>query len=211
MSELAILVPVLNRPQNVAPLLESIRSATPGATVLFLVDQGDQVELDAVIAAGGEHVTVDGSYPVKINAGIRCTTEPLVFTAADDLRFHDGWFDAARAKVDEGFEVVGVNDLLDRPHRTHATHFLVTRGYCQQGQIDGEPGLMHERYWHWNCDDDLIATATRRGVYSYAEGSHVEHLHPMAGKAPDDATYQRGREKWRQDRRVFRERSHLWT
>ena len=40
-AELVILVPVLRRPHNVRPLLESVRATTPGARVLFIADPGD--------------------------------------------------------------------------------------------------------------------------------------------------------------------------
>jgi glycosyltransferase involved in cell wall biosynthesis len=208
-SDLAILVPVLARPQNVRPLLKSIRVATPDATVLFICDPDDTDEIVEVNEAGGEVLLVAGNYAAKINRGVEATSEPLLFLGADDLRFRPGWLEAAKAHIGRA-EVVGINDLIPR-ERDHTTHFLVTRDYAErQGTIDG-PGLLSEAYEHNFVDDELIATATHRGVYAYAEDAHVEHLHPMVRSAPLDETYKRGMGAIRRDRRRFVERESLWT
>lgn len=209
----AILVPVLARPHRVEPLLASIAAATPEPyRVLFVCDPDDRGERAAVDAAGGEQITVDGGYALKINRAVRGTDDPLVFLAADDLDFQPGWFEAAQAQIAAGAAVVGVNDLIPRrPGREgHATHFLMTREYAELPTLDGERGPLCERYHHSFCDDELIATATHRGAYAYADGSHVRHLHPMAGGA-DDETYRKGRARFRLDRKLFGRRSALWT
>ena len=106
-----------------------------------------------------------------------------------------------------------MNDLVGCPHRReHATHFLTsTREYAELSTIDGGPGPFHQGYHHWFCDDELIATAGKRGVYAYAPDAVVEHLHAKAGKAPDDDTYRKGEEKWELDRSIFNGRAHLWA
>ena len=213
MSELVILVPVLSRPDRVKPLLDSIEAATPGARTLFLCDSGDQDEIEAVEADPRGRLDVSrGTYAQKINRGVTITAEPLIFFGADDLRFVGGWLEECRRHIDHGAQVVGVNDLLDRPARPdHATHFLVDREYVARGTIDGKPGALSESYEHNFVDDELIATAVLRGIYAYAKDAHVEHLHPMGGKANVDSTYLLGRESMRRDRRRFVEREALWT
>jgi hypothetical protein len=65
----AILVPVLNRPANVAPLMESISTTTPDPyRVLFICDPGDRAEQDAIASQGGWMISPGGSYASKINA-----------------------------------------------------------------------------------------------------------------------------------------------
>lgn len=219
MSELAILVPVLDRPHRVAPLLESIRAATPDALVIFLTDPDDGREHAALAGIPwGEmpQALIDscgGNYAEKINRGLTLTDRPLLFLGADDLDFQPGWLEAAKQAMAGGIEVVGVNDLLRRRRRRqdHATHFLVTRAYLSAGSIDEESKLLHEGYDHSFVDDELIATATKRGVYAYAADAHVRHLHWMDRSAPDDTTYKKGRERFEQDRRLFHERSALWA
>lgn len=208
---LAILVPVLDRPQNVAPLLESVQSTTPAARVLFICDADDTAERDAITAEGGWMISPGGGYAAKIRAGVEATSEALLFIGADDLRFEHGWLEAAMRPM-PGAQVVGVNDCIRRPHRPqHATHFLVTRAYAERPCIDGSPGPLSDAYSHSFVDDELIATATKRGVYAYAQRSRVRHLHPMVSTAADDETYRRGRAQFRRDRKVFQRRSRLWT
>ena len=209
----AILVPVLARPQNAAPLLQSIHASTPSPfRVLFICDPGDIAEQGAIARCGGWMISPGGSYAAKIRAGIAATDEPLVFLAADDLRFQPGWLDAARAAISDGAQVVGANDRIRRRHRpAHATHFLVTREYALLPTIDGGPGPLSDAYSHSFVDDELIATAKHRGAYAYAPRAVVEHRHWMNRTAPDDDVYRLGRVRFEQDRSIFTRRSKLWT
>ena len=168
-SDLVVLIPALSRPQNVAPVFSSIVATAPAARVLFLSDPGDEAQIEAVRRTDADLDLDGGNYAAKINRGIRLTGEPLIFTGADDLHFRDGWLDACRQRLDRA-EVIGTQDLCNQ--RTmrgeHSTHFLVTRDYAERGQIDGEPGLLCEGYAHNCVDDELIATATARGVYAFS-------------------------------------------
>lgn len=211
--DLVVLVPALDRPQNVEPLLDSIE-ATCEARTLFLCDFGDTAQIAAVEADPRASLDIcGGNYAQKINRGITLTSEPLIFTGADDLRFRKGWFDAAKVHIAEGADVVGTQDLCNQ--RTirgeHATHFLVTRSYATRGQPDGNPGLLCEAYAHNCVDDELIATAAARGAYAFAADAIVEHRHPMNGTAPNDPTYEKGTATIPADRKLFRRRRKLWT
>jgi hypothetical protein len=214
LSELAILIPVLGRPHRVRPVLENVKEITPGARVLFIADPTDFPEQAAVHEAGGELLLIDGGYAAKINAGCRVTTEPYVFTGADDLVFHAGWFNNAQAAMSESrcIGVVGVNDLLRRRRPRHATSFLVSRTYAQLPCLDETRGPMSETYDHSFVDDELIATASHRGAYVYADAAVVEHRHWMSRDGvEDDETYRKGRIRFGEDRALYRGRSHLWT
>lgn len=206
---LDVLVPVLGRPHRVAPLLASIESTTPDARVLFLADPDDTDELAALAAADATVICGGGTYAEKIQRGVDNTEAPLVFTAADDLEFMPGWFEAACAYLTNEIQVVGVNDLRPR-NRVHATHFLMTREYAELPCIDGEPGPFFWGYHHWYIDDEFIGTAQHRRAYTYADNSHVKHLHHIDGLAPDDETYRKGRANWKADQRLFHRRRRLW-
>lgn len=222
MAELAVLVPVLARPHRVRPLLESIWETTPDAETVFLYSPGDEAETRALVDAGVQFyrpahiapvafaVEVEGGYAQKVNAGVALTEAPLIFAGADDLDLRPGWLEAARARLTDGVEVVGVNDLIPRG-REHATHFLMTREYAERPTIDGEQGPFSTAYAHWYVDNELIETAKARGAYAYAEDAHVEHLHPLVSKAPLDCTYELGNAHAAEDRTIFTRRRRLWA
>lgn len=210
--ELAVLVPVLGRPHRVEPLLRSIRE-TCEARVVFIAERDDTEELEALAHSDADDVLLfSGNYARKLNEAVRRTEEPLIFQAADDLLFHPGWFEAAKAKLSSRVGVVGTNDLCNRRvmRGEHSTHSLVARWYTDLGTID-EPGkLLHEGYLHEWCDDELVATAKARKAFAHAPDSVVEHLHPMAGKAPMDDLYAGMRVRIRAGRKVFYRRRRLW-
>lgn len=211
---IAILIPAIHRPHRVAPLVENIRATTPADhRVLFVCDPHDRKTQDQVALAGVSMISPGGTYAQKINAGIRHTDEPYVFLGADDLRFHQGWLEAAVALMSDRVGVVGTNDLGNQRvmRGDHATHSLVARWYADIGTIDSPAGLLHEGYAHQFVDDELVATAKRRGAWAFAHDSHVEHLHPDWGKGNPDAVYDKGRSSWARDRRLFRTRSRLWA
>jgi hypothetical protein len=211
---LAVLVPVLCRPANVAPLVESVRANTPDlSTLLFIASPGDEAELAELEREGVEYLVHEGNYAAKINAGAGATDEPFIFTGADDLRFHEGWYEAALAKMGDGVEVVGTQDLCNPRviEGLHATHFLVSRYYFENfGTLDERPAIFHEGYPHEYVDDELIGTAKMRDAYAFAADSVVEHLHPLAGKAPTDALYEASAERMRRGRKLFEKRRRLW-
>ncbi len=224
---IAILVPVLDRPARAAPLVDSINaSSTLVDEVVFLVTPGD---VEQHFAASRTHARVEvvpfdlagGDYARKINYGVTITKSPWVLQASDDLLFHPGWDEQALAlDTGEHVGVIGTNDLGNPMVKSgrHATHSLIRRAYIEQGTID-EPGkALHEGYWHCWVDNELIETAKSRRAYYAARKSHVEHLHPIwpvkghsrERKGTDDATYQRGQERYATDFKLFQKRRPLW-
>ena len=212
------MVPMLGRAHRVGPLLESIHG-TCEARVLFCCTEGDDAVTTAVDAAGAERLMFPprprGDFQVKVNQGIAATSEPLIFTGADDLRFHAGWWEAAAARMTGRVGVVGTNDLANpRVMRgEHATHMLVSRHYVERfGTID-EPGkFLHEGYWHEFCDDEAVGTAKKRRAWAFAGDSHVEHLHPHWNPSvPTDRLYEAQRQRMDASRALYRRRRRLWT
>lgn len=218
MSRVAILVPVLGRPDRALPLAQSVAQATDiPYRLLFLCSPEDGAQIDACQEAG-DTLVVDweagpGDYARKINAGYHATTEPWIFTAADDLTFHAGWIAEA---LFVGIEkpVVGTNDMWNPLVKAgkHSTHTLIERRYVdEQGASWDGPGVVfHEGYDHQWVDTELVAVAHDRGVWGFAPRSFVEHLHPMAHKSQMDDTYRKGLAKGREDGHLFRERRRLY-
>lgn len=213
-----IVVPVLNRPHKVAPLLTNIRQSTPEPfRVLWVVDPDDEPEMRALAEARvhpDEVLVVGGSYGRKINLGITASTEPLIFPAADDLFFEPRWLEEAVAKMNETVCFVGTQDLGHRLTREGqvSPHPLVTREYVEKfGTID-EPGKLYcELYNHMCVDREAVETAKYRGVWDFSHKSVIEHMHPAFGKAPDDATYRKSKVHWNEDLALLRERRRLWA
>ena len=68
--EVDILIPVLHRPQNVGPLMESLRASTGLATAYFIGEAHDEEEMDAVLAAGAKWLSFPEAHTFaeKVNA-----------------------------------------------------------------------------------------------------------------------------------------------
>lgn len=236
--DLAVLIPLWRRTRHIERVHTAFRATVPDARIVFVVSDGDPDCAHAAHLFGDELprtlvVDVDGpggvrgDYARKINVGYRATDEPWLFTAADDLDPHPGWYDRALAQGTQLLKitgtagefllrpapVIGTNDLTnDRTMKgQHSTHTLVARWYADCCAVVDQPGAIYsERYGHEWCDDELVGTARRRGAYAHALDAHVEHLHPLGGKAPDDDTYRRGRLHTGYSRAQFNRRRRLW-
>lgn len=230
----AVLIPVLNRPERAKPLWESLRASARCVDLhaYFLISPGDDAELEAVRAALGPPAVftpgsawlVDwepgpGDYARKINYGadlaVKRAGAKFVFLGADDLVFHPGWIERALAThMETGACVVGTNDLGNRTVMAglHATHSLVHADYLDCGTID-EPDsgkLLHEGYDHNECDVEFVGTAIARQTWAMALDSIVEHAHPFWAKGEHDATYEKGQLHAEDDRLLRESRRRLW-
>lgn len=222
LSVVAILVPVLARPQRVDPLLASIRSGTaPGAFVVcFIATATDEDELGAISERlGPDDVRLfvvppeQEGYARKINYGFAHTTEEWVFTGADDLRFHPGWLDACLAIHQTTHAcVIGTDDLGNAMVRQgrHSTHSLVNRDYGACGTIDDSSKLLCELYDHNGVDVEFVETAKWRGTFAFASDAKVEHLHHLWGHGERDETYRKGDRAVSADRQLLAQRRRLW-
>ena len=218
MSQVVVLAPVLDRPHRARPLAESLGGEV---RLVFLCSPGDEEEIAACRAVTTAQTVVvpferePGDYARKINYGISITDEEWVFQGADDLRFHDGWLEAAlrtAERMNAAPGVIGTQDLGNRlvKYGKHSTHSLVSRAYIEEmGTADG-PGLMHEGYHHNFVDTEMVETAGYRRRWAFAKNAVVEHLHPHWNKGEMDATYDLGLGEFRADQLRFFERRPLW-
>lgn len=227
MSEIAILAPVLNRPQNAISLVRSIAETTTRPyRIVFLCTPGDVHEIAAcqraayhceapveVIVCPFERAA--GDFARKTNHGYRSTEEPWLFLGADDLRFQPGWDEAAlRYGTHETIGVIGTNDIGNPRVRRGllSTHSLVRRSYVDEpgASLDGPGFVYSESYDHNFVDEELVALARRRRAFAFAHTAVVEHRHPhwpdkASGlpKAEMDATYELALANFRGDRERF--------
>lgn len=214
----AVVVPVLGRPQNAKPFMDSLRaSGADLAAVYAIADPWDETTAQAWTEAGASVLTLRdssdlaGTFAEKINAGYQRTDEPWVFMVGDDVRFHPGWLDHAQHAARDGAHVIGTNDLHN-PRVTageHGTHLMIRRAYVDERGAgwDGPKVVCHEGYRHWYVDDEIVTVAKQRGVWASATHSKVEHLHPLWGLAEDDDTYRLGQQSVDADRILFQRRS----
>lgn len=217
MATIDILVPVLGRPQNVKPLLETVKVTDCEYRVYFICSPGDREQIKACRRSKMETLVCDwepgrGDFAKKINWAFPQTDSPWVFQAADDLCFHWGWdIFALRIAGQRGAGVIGTNDLGNPLVKRggHSTHTLIRRSYIDEygGTYDDTGLVFCELYDHQYCDNEFVQTAIRRGQWAFAKRSIVEHLHPHWGKAPPDATYEKATRATREDGQLYLRRN----
>jgi hypothetical protein len=231
---IAVIVPVLGRPQNAQPLVDSLAASTDRARLVFVVSPDDEDEItacwDAVDGPAyakyppreetnsilvADWPSGSGDYARKIQAGYDATTEDLVLLGADDLVFHPGWLEAVMRVADEfDVGVIGTNDTANPSVLAgrHSTHPVVRRCYIDRyGGVVGYPGMVYwTGYSHQCVDSELCATAIARGCYAHAHDAVVAHRHPLWGTAPTDATYEKSRADTMADQRLFDSRRAIW-
>ena len=160
---IAILVPVLSRPQNVEPFLESVSVTEEPYRVYFICTAGDRAEIEACKKTDA-HVLIHpepagkANFAKKINWAFGQTDEEWIFQAADDIRFSSGWDKWAFVTANRSrASVIGTNDLGNPQVRrgTHSTHTLFRRSYIaeyESGTVDGSGLVFSELYDHqWCC------------------------------------------------------------
>lgn len=214
-----IIIPVLHRPQNVAPLMESLRASTGLATAWFVCEPNDEEEQAEVLRCGGQLLADHGAHTFaeKVNFAYGATslgsdTAPWLLLCGDDVRFRAGWLDSAldvarRYRAD----VVGTNDLCNErvTRGEHATHPLIRRSYIDEhgASWDGPGVVCHEGYRHWFVDDEIVMVAKQRQTFQSSLASQVEHLHPLTGCVPMDDVYELGAASSEEDQTTFEART----
>lgn len=233
---IAVLIPVLNRPDNAAKVLDSIlRASTKVRHILFLVSFSDIDEretLERLIpepASSGPDIWMHtvpiepgpGDFARKTNIGLHLTREPYVFAGADDLAFTPGWdIEALKVAADTRAGVIGTNDMGNAMVKRgqHSTHSLIRRSYAEDpgASADGPGTIYSEAYDHQCVDNELVELAKHRREWAFAGRSIVEHLHPFwpdghgGKKGVMDSTYEKALAHGRDDIRLFNERRRMW-
>jgi hypothetical protein len=225
--DVVILVPILNRPHLIGPLMGNVKATTPeGVQLVFLPDDDDGESLEELARVHGSHVASPmRGWAGKLNGEVTGKTPEgltwwpgidYVFCCADDVLFHPGWLDEVMSVMVTypNTRVVGTLDLLTSNVMAgeHATHFMVDRRYIDEvgGVVDEGPGsFLCEKYRHNYVDTEFIGTARARGVFQPSRAV-VEHLHHLTEKAMYDDVYRIGDASMQADARIFEKRRHLW-
>jgi hypothetical protein len=211
--DIAVVVPTRGRPGHAKQFMDSLRDSTDRcrAYAVCHVDEADCVA--AWVAAGANVLTTwDHRFGPKVNHAYRSTGEPWLFVVGDDVKFHPGWADELiRAADMSGAKVIGANDLCNPRVMAghHACHMLISRQYIADvgASWDGPGYAWPECYGHMFSDDEVVTKAKQQtGVFAVARDAVVEHLHPVAGKAQVDDTYERGWASQDADKALFQSR-----
>lgn len=216
MTDVDVLVPVMHRPQNAAPFMESLRASGADVHVWAIVNHEDPDTCKAWIDAGGFVLETDTvTFAAKVNYAYRHTNSPWIFLVGDDVAFHPGWLATALAAAGSQYNVIGTNDLgtMRVQRGEHATHMLVRRSYIDTvgASWDGPGVVCHEGFAHWYVDDEIVTAAKQRHVWVSATTSIVEHRHPYFGKATMDDVYVLGQANAQRDWVVFADRKRQFA
>jgi glycosyltransferase involved in cell wall biosynthesis len=213
---IAVLIPTLGRPHNIKRVIDDLEPTAPRNLIdpIFIVEEHDTPTREAIEAIQRTYIINkrSPSYSGAINTAVEQTTHEHLFVASDDLHFNNDWH-VPLLELAANYGLIGTNDLHNHDvlSGSHATHYLVTREYAEQGTIDNSAPLLHEGYTHNYCDTEAVDTAKFRGQFRPCLESVVEHLHWAWGLANIDATYSKGSLHVNQDQALFTSRSHLWT
>lgn len=226
--KVTIIVPVLDRVNNIVPLVKSIVNSTKDFEIHFVCSPGFIYEMKTIAEEVPQILhdnwklsVVDwppgpGDYARKINRAASESNSDWIFTGADDLQFHPFWLDNAITKAGTQYHVIGTQDM-GNPRviaGNHATHFLVRNSYfkkigCSADNIPGE--LFCTQYWHEGVDDELVGVSVSRDIYTFCHSSLVEHLHPNWGKGNIDASYSQQNQRIRYGQRILYQRRNKWS
>ena len=203
--KIAVIVPVVGRPQNAEPFMRTVQ--TP--SVYAICERDDQESIEAWEKAGARVISGEArTFAEKVNLGYQLTSEPWLLLVGDDVRFHMGWEEQALAIAGlTDAKVVGTNDLMV-PGRERAVHPVISREFIDTtgASWDGPGVVAHEGYSHWFVDDEIRLVAEQHQVWAYAERSVIEHMHHLNAKSAEDDIYIRGRANAEADRVLFEAR-----
>lgn len=212
--EIAIIVPVIERPQAAEPFMESWRATTTGhSRVVAITHQGDPTDTFWSWMDAGADIWQSrrSTYAAKVNYGYRWTREPWLLLVGDDVRFHEGWEEAALAAMGHG-GVISTNDGHRDDLHLLAVHPIFQRAYLDTlgATVDGPGTLAHEGYHHAYVDQEWSYVARKRGMLHYAPDCLIEHLHPLWGKGEVDHIYELGNAHNEEDRELCVSRLEAW-
>lgn len=215
MSNVAILIPSLNRPHKLKEIIDNLKGTTTDYTLYFIFEKEDKLSQETAKSLDCEYLVSDGgSFGSAINHAFLVTREPYLFLSADDCVYHAGWLDEALKLMTDDVGVVGTNDLSGNPvivDGKMSVNSLVSRKYLDEftGTMDRSYPFLYN-YGHNYTDQELVETAQFRGKYAHAHASHVEHRHWVHKTAPMDSTYQIAIDRNGKDTEIFNSRKHMW-
>lgn len=226
MSEVAIIVPVLGRPEHANVVMASLRENTrKGVATVYAICESNDSAAASWDAEGATVFLVSPkihTFAAKANYGYRNTKEPWVLPVGSDVFFHRGWWQAITKTAQRtNAQVVGTMDghpVTGGGNQRvtlgqHSVHNAFRRRYVDErgGCWDGPGVLCHEGYLHTHVDDEWWLKARLDGVLAMADKCFIEHLHPYFHKGEMDAVYREGEASFTAGAELFGQRVRQFT
>jgi hypothetical protein len=176
-----------------------METATDGLYLTFAVDSDDPTISEYPSAyttevTGGSMVQALNEIAVKMEK-----YSGYVAFLGDDTLPHAGWHEKiTEALTYQENSIVYGNDLIHGPNLPTSVfmdyNIVRTLGYMAPPD---QKQLFVDNYWK--------ALGEALGTLTYVPEAIIEHLHPIAGKAPSDASYEvaYSGDRWRQDEEAF--------
>jgi hypothetical protein len=199
---LLIIVPSRKRPDNAHRLLDQLRVTTSfiaPAYVKFAVDEDDPTfdqypEKNRVQVEGGNMVAA-----LNEIAESEASAHDYLAFLGDDTFPHDGWYPKImNALMYQKNSIVYGNDLIHGEGLPTSvfmdSNIVKTLGYMAP---PNQKQLFVDNYWK--------ALGEALGTLTYVPEAIIEHLHPIAHKAPSDASYEAAYTpvRWKSDEEAF--------
>jgi hypothetical protein len=215
--DLVTIVPTRSRPEAVERVVEAWQATgalDEGAELLFVVDRDDPrcdeyraALITCPIGVTGAYADVWRPLVPKLNTiasglSIGRYAYAVGFAGDDHLPRTPGWVGRYLAALRAaGTGIVSCAD-------GYRTDGLPTQWAMTSDIVRALGAMVSAPVDHLYCDDAVRDLGREANCLTYLDDVLIEHMHPVAGKAPTDAQYERvnGRPQYRADRRAY----HSW-
>lgn len=199
---ISVLLPTTGRPDRAEACIRNLRDTAPDVEIVCAVDCDP--ESATRLAPLVDKLLVANFYRGNAvwNDCLREATGELIVFAADDLKWHDGWLEAALAAHEEHPEsLIGFND--GHWGEELSTHYLMPRNFiCEV--LGGVVAWAH--YKHSFNDAEVNDRARAADRYFWCKEARVTHEHWLFGGRERDETDTRNLPGHAESERIYNER-----
>jgi hypothetical protein len=175
-SPILVLLPSLNRPNQLSDAIAA------------LVKEGTGLADILVIGGEGGVISAFNSVPHELLSGYK-----IVGMFGDDVRMKTPRWDALVLS-----KLAGKTGLI-YGRDGHQDSVLCTHPFVSTGIFHALGFISPPELHHFCGDNFLMELLQPIGKVEYVPELFTDHLHPNAGKSPDDSTYRKAREWWDRD------------
>ena len=215
MIDLVTIVPTRSRPEAVERVVEAWQATgafDDGAELLFVVDRDDPRCDDYRAALITCRPGVSAAYAdvwrplvpklnrIAVALAVGRSAMHIGFAGDDHLPRTKGW--AGRYLATLYSQITGIVYCDDG----YQGQNIPTQWAMSADIVRALGRMVPAPVDHLYCDNAVRDLGLGAGCLTYLDDVLIEHMHPVAGKAPDDPQYQRvnSREQYRSDRPAYR-------